>query len=206
VYEPLHIGNAETEAHRKMIQFLPHLFLLPEGAVLGKMFLDDVRPQVDECIRVPWRVLDDFPAAVALAQPCTRNQGGCQRGCRKCAQTWSEADVQYASCLYRTCARVKPTIDLLPQAEVLWPQDAHNAPKPREGHKDEANLEAKLFWVLEAPHVVGQPARHAHTRTRTRTYTHMHVNAGLRVAYTRQTNTSAAPRDGGTCSGMVPVE
>ncbi len=88
--------------------------------------------------------------------------------------------------LYGTCARVKPTKDLLPQVEVQGPQDAHNAPKPREGHEDEANLEAKLFWVLYSPRVIGQPARHAHTSTRTRTYTHMHAHAGLRVAYRRQ--------------------
>jgi hypothetical protein len=66
VHEPLHVGNAETEAHRKMIQLLPHLFLLPEGAVLGKIFLDAVRPPVDEGIWVLRRVLDDFPAAVVL--------------------------------------------------------------------------------------------------------------------------------------------
>jgi hypothetical protein len=49
-----------------MIQLLPHLFLLPEGAVLGKIFLDAVRPPVDEGIWVLRRVLDDFPAAVVL--------------------------------------------------------------------------------------------------------------------------------------------
>ena len=82
--------------------------------------------------------MDDMPAAVVLvhAQPCIRNQEGCQRG----RQKWSEADVQYASCLYRTCACVKPTKDLLPQVEVQGPQDAHNAPKPRDGHEDEASL------------------------------------------------------------------
>jgi hypothetical protein len=52
VHEPLHVGNAETETHRKMIQLLPHLFLLPEGAVLGKIFLNAVRPPVDERIWV----------------------------------------------------------------------------------------------------------------------------------------------------------
>ncbi len=51
-HEPLHVGNAETEAHSKMIQLLPHLVLLPEGAVLGKIFLDALRPPVDERIWV----------------------------------------------------------------------------------------------------------------------------------------------------------
>lgn len=80
-HKPFGVWEAETEAHGKMIQLLPHLLLLPEGAVLGPVFLDATRPPVEERIWVLWAVPDDFAAVVLVhVKPCARNPGQVNTG------------------------------------------------------------------------------------------------------------------------------
>ena len=84
----------------------------------------------------------------------------------------------------------------------------HIIPKPGEGSEDEANLQAKFSRMLEAPHVIGQPAQRAQ-----HTHTHTHTHRFARGTHTctqdqhsKQPQTQPEYARPGACAGAVPVE